>query len=75
MELIGTLILRVKRPWARLKLFTTSTEIRYLSTKDFSLSFHFIAEINTGVNFINAKRTHFSYERPFSSYVLAVNKL
>jgi hypothetical protein len=28
-----------------------------------------------GVNFINVKRAHFSYERLFSSYVLALNEL
>ncbi len=27
-----------------------------------------------GVNFINFKRTNFSYERRFSSYVLALSK-
>jgi hypothetical protein len=29
----------------------------------------------SGVNFINVKRAHFSYERLFSSYVLALNEL
>jgi len=31
--------------------------------------------VHTGVNFSNVKRSHFSYERLFSSYVLALNEL
>ncbi len=34
-----------------------------------------LAQWNPGVNFINVKRAHFSYERQFSSYVLALNEL
>ncbi len=33
------------------------------------------ATYGTGVNFINIKLAHFSYERLFSSYVLALNEL
>ena len=35
----------------------------------------FKSQLRPGVNFINVKRAHFSYERLFSSYVLALNEL
>jgi len=38
---------------------------------------HVLSQIflHPGVNFIDVKRAHFSYERLFSSYVLALNEL
>jgi hypothetical protein len=35
----------------------------------------FVMHDTLGVNFINVKRATFTYERLFSSYVLALNKL
>ncbi len=50
---------------------TSSENIRIKS----GLSIRENREPTAGVNFINVKRVHFSYERLFSSYILALNKL